>query len=210
MIRFDIRQFGQPRFGLPWAVAFGLVIAALVSAAGTSLAHEAHGHPVRIHAGTCDALGAVAFRLNGVGASIDLDNAPIATPTAVNQDRAYQMLVGDSIIDGTVEDLLAEDHAVMIYESDERMDAIACGNVGGAMSGDALITGLGEMGVAGHIGFALFQPEGDRLAVSVILGHALAPVSASGSSAQLQHGDGEAADEDEEDHDHDTVATPQP
>jgi hypothetical protein len=197
-------------WGSLWAVAAWLGAAALITSAGPALAHEEHGHPVLIHAGTCDDLGPVAFRLNGVGASVDLDNAPIATPAAVNSDRAFQMMVGDSIIDGTVEELLAEDHAVMIYESDEQMDAIACGNVGGAMSGDTLITGLGEMGVPGHIGFALFQPESDRLAVSVILGHALAPVSASGSTGEHVQDEGEeAADDELEEEGHDDVATPE-
>jgi hypothetical protein len=200
-------RFG--RIGL-WSVAAWLGVAALITSAGPAQAHAEHGHPVLVHAGTCDDLGPVAFRLNGVGASVDLDNAPIATPTAINSDRAYQMMVGESTIDGTLEDLLAEDHAVMVYESDEQMDAIACGNIGGAMSGDALVTGLGEMGVAGHVGFALFQQEGDRLAVSVILGHALAPVSASGANAE--HEEGEEADdhEDEEEAGHDDAATPAP
>ncbi|MGH2616796.1 MAG: hypothetical protein ACRDJC_16295 [Thermomicrobiales bacterium] len=213
MIRFDINLIRRARAGHFWLVGLGVAMAALVSGSGPILAHEAHGHPVRIHAGTCDDLGAVAFRLTGVGASVDLDNAPVATPEAVNSDRAYQMMAGESIIDGTIEGLLADDHAVMIYESDEEMDAIACGNIGGAMSGDTLITGLGEMGVAGHSGFALFQPEGDRLAVSVILGHALAPVSASGSDAEQEHTDAEGEEADDHEHEeedgHDAVATPE-
>src|SRR5919107_2769837 len=137
----------QRRWLCSLAVAFGMAAAVAVPA----LAHEEHGHPTRIHEGSCEDLGPVAFRLNGVGGSVDIDNAPIATPTAVNPDAAYQMLISETTIDGTIEDLLAGEHAVLIYDSDEVMDVIACGNVGGALSGDSLATGLAEAGVPGHI-----------------------------------------------------------
>ena len=200
-------------------VAAGLVAVSLVASVGTAQGHEAHGHPARIHEGTCEELGGVAYRLNGVGASVDLDNAPVATPTAVNPDSAYQVMVSETTIDGTLDDLLASEHAVMVYESDEAMEAIACGPIGGAMSGDTLITGLAEMGVPGHLGFALFRPEGDGLTVSIIFGHAMAPVSASGAVADHEHVEGEADqehDDAEADHEHqseeeahDGAATPE-
>ena len=173
----------QQRWLFTLAVALGVAAAV----AGPALAHEEHGHPTRIHEGSCEALGPVAFRLNGVGGSVDLDNAPMATPTAVNPDSAYQVLTSETTIDGTIEDLLASAHAVMIYESDEAMDAIACGNVGGALTGNTLVTGLAEAGVPGHIGFALFRSEGDQTAVLMVLGHGLAPVSASGAGAGEDH-----------------------
>jgi hypothetical protein len=136
----------------------------------------------------------VAFRLNGVGGNVDLDNAPVATPTAINPSSAYQVLVSETSVDATLEDLLASDHAVMVYESDDAMHAIACGNLGGAMTDDTLITGLAEAGVPDHLGFALFTPDGDRTSVSVIIGHALAPLSASGASGDADHLEGEDLD----------------
>lgn len=209
-----MHEFVEPttmrfRHSCSWVAAAWLGAFALCFGTGPALAHEAHGHPARIHEGTCEELGAVAFRLNGVGGSVDLDNAPMATPTVVNPDSAYQVMVGETTIDGAMDDVLAEEHAVMIYESDEAMDAIACGNVGGAMSGDMLITGLAEAGIPGHLGFAMFEPEGDQLVISVILGHALAPVSASGASDDHDHDESEDAtddhdhDEDEDGHAHD-------
>ena len=151
----------------------------------------------------------MAFRLNGVGGSVDLDNAPVATPTAVNPDSAYQVMVSETTIDASLEDVLAAAHAVMIYESDEAMDAIACGNIGGALHGDTLITGLAEVGVPGHIGFALFRPDGERTSVSVIFGHGLAPISASGASNRDDHVDAAEAEHehaDEEGDGHAAVA----
>jgi hypothetical protein len=203
---------GQFRRPLHLPFSFALIAAALLAAPSPALAHEEHGHPARIHEGSCEELGPVAFRLNGVGGSVDLDNAPVATPTAVNPDLAYQVMVSESTIDGTIEDLLVGEHAVMIYESDEAMDAIACGNVGGALNGETLVTGLAEAGVPGHIGFALFRPEGNQTDVLVIFGHGLAPISASGAPAEGDHADdGDMAQEHQADEeDGHAAATPEP
>lgn len=191
------------------SLAFGAILAAalLAGSAGRTMAHAEHGHPARIHEGTCEALGKVAFRLNGVGGSVDLDNAPVELPAEVNPDTAYQVMTSETTIDGSLDDLLASDHAVMVYESDEEMTAISCGNLGGAMTGDTLVTGLAEAGIPGHLGFAIFTPDGDRTGVSLILGHALAPVSASG--ADHEHAEGEEGHDDvAEEDDHGAEATP--
>jgi hypothetical protein len=183
---------------------------------GNAAAHAEHGHPARIHNGTCESLQGVAYRLNGVGGSVDTEGAPVATPTAVNPKTAYQVMTSDTVLDATIDDLLADDHAIMIYESDDAMDAISCGNVGGAMSGDQLIVGLGEARIPGHLGFALFTPDGDKTDVTVILGHAMAPVSASGIVDDHDHedenGEADAHDDSEPDHDDEDAphATPAP
>lgn len=200
--RISNRLHRGPHFAVIIAIVLGA--AAVIAGPGPARAHEAHGHPARIHEGSCEDLGPVAFRLNGVGGSVDLDNAPVATPTVVNPDSAYQVLVGETTIDGAIDDLLGAGHAVMVYESDEAMDAIACGNVGGVIDGDTLITGLAEAGVPGHLGFALFRPDGEQTVVSVILGHAMAPVSASGAGTGGDHTDENdpAHEHEDEDADH--------
>jgi hypothetical protein len=203
MTVLNITTYG--RFQRRWLFALAAALGVVAVIAGPALAHEEHGHPTRIHEGSCEALGPVAFRLNGVGASVDLDNAAVATPTAVNPDAANQVLLSETTIDGTIEDLLASDHAVMIYESDEAMDAIACGNVGGALTGNTLVTGLAEAGIPGHIGFVLFRTEGDQTIVMVALGHGLAPVSASGTAVEDDAGEGDAGHDDAEG---DHAATP--
>jgi hypothetical protein len=85
------------------------------------------------------------------------------------------------------------------------------------MAGDTLITGLAEMGVPGHVGFALFRPEGSQLAVQLIVGHAMAPVSASGRTDDRAHQAGEGDDHEHagddaghetEEEDHGAAATP--
>jgi hypothetical protein len=202
----------QYRRQLHVPLALALVATAMFAGLSSALAHEEHGHPARIHEGSCQELGPVAFRLNGVGGSVDVDNAPVATPVAVNTDSAYQVMVSETTIDGTIEDLLAGEHAVMIYESDEAMDAIACGTVGGALNGETLVSGLAEAGVPGHIGFALFRPEGDQTDVLVIIGHGLAPVSASGAQEAGEGHDAEgdmAHDHQGDEEDGHAAATPE-
>lgn len=179
------------------AVLMGTMILTGASNVG---AHAEHGHPARIHNGTCESLQGVAFRLNGVGGSVDAEGAPVATPTTVNSSSAYQVMTSDSVIDAPIEELMSGEHAIMIYESDEAMEGISCGNIGGAMKGDELITGLAEMRIPGHLGFAIFTPDGDQTDVTIILGHAMAPVSAGGTVDDHEHSDGDA------DHDHEEAA----
>lgn len=183
------------------------VTLSLAAGAGSSLAHAADGHPVRIHGGTCQSLGPVAFSLTGLGATVDLEGNTIATPQPVNAGSAYRVMSSDTTIDTTVDDLLASAHTVMLYDNDENMQAIACGNVGGAMLDDTLVVGLGEAGVPGHVGFALFQPDGEKTDVTILIGHAMAPVSATGSPANM----GKEADQqkESEEHCHADVATPE-
>lgn len=181
----------------------------LVAGAHSVLAHAEHGHPARIHEGTCDELGGVALRLNGVGASVDLDGAPVATPTAMNPKSSYQVMVSETLIDASIDDFLAGDHAVMIYESDEAMEAIACGNIGGAMTDETLVTALAEAGVPGHSGFAIFSPDGEQTMAVVLIGHGLAPVSAGGAGHEHEDGDADHADDHAEEDHHDDAATPE-
>jgi hypothetical protein len=196
------------------AVALALVGIGITGATVPAMGHAEHGHPARIHEGSCEDLGRVAFRLNGVGASVDLDNAPLDVPSEVNPDKAYQVMLSNTLIDGTLDDLLAGDYAVMIYESDDDMTAISCGNLGGMLDGENLVTGLAEMGIPGHLGFAVFVPAGEQTEVEVLLGHALAPMSASGAGGVEHADDGDHSHAGSDDHDnteddsHDATATP--
>jgi hypothetical protein len=190
-----------------WVVGacFGAVVT--LGGTGSALAHEAHGHPARIHEGTCEALGPVAFRLNGVGGSVDQDGAPIETPIAVNAPAAHEVVLSETLIEAPISDILAAPHAVMVYESDEEMTAITCGNVGGVMLDHTLVTALAESGVPGHLGFALFRPEGEGTVVSLYLAHGLAELSAASSGADTQAEDDHTYEDKD---DHSAAATPAP
>jgi len=118
------------------------------------------------------------------------------------------VVLSETLIDTTIEDLLAAEHAVMVYESDEDLSAISCGNLGGAMLGNTLVTALGESGVPGHVGFAVFRPEGDGTVVSIYLAHGVSELSAAGTGAD-EYAKDEAGDQAHEEGDeHEAAATP--
>jgi hypothetical protein len=175
---------------------------------GSIFAHAADGHPVRIHQGTCQSLGPVAVPLTGVGASVDLEGNAIATPQAVNPESAYQVMSSESTIATTVDELLSSEYAVMLYDNDEDMQAIACGNVGGALLGDTLAVGLGEIGIPGHVGLALFEPNGEQSDVTILIGHAMSPVSAGGAVPAIADMGEESDHQHESEASHDDMATP--
>ena len=72
------------------AVSAALLAAGLVICGGTmpARAYTADGHPASIEHGTCDQLGGVAYRLNGVGATVTADGAPIAEPMQLGAEAA--------------------------------------------------------------------------------------------------------------------------
>lgn len=183
------------------ALAAGLCGGLLAGSQHGAYAHGADGHPARIHEGTCEALGPVAYQLNGVGAQVDLDEAPLATPTVINPETSVPVMVSTTTIEGSLDDLMASDLALMIYESDEEMEAIACGNLGGARFGDELVTGLRETGTSGNVGFALFQSKGEQTQVTLLLGPAM-PSGTSDGAAEAHNGDDQVEGGD------DAVATP--
>jgi hypothetical protein len=205
--RTTMKMFNK--HGRLWGLALWLGASVLIVSGGGALAHAADGHPARIHEGSCENIGKVDFQLTGVGASVDLNGAPLATPAAVNPADSFQVMVSETTLDAPMRDVVSGDHAVMVYDDDENMQAVACGNLGGAMDGDTLIAGLGEVRIPGHLGFAIFTPDGDKTHVELIIGHAMAPVSASGAS--MDHGgDMASMDMGGEEESHGAMATPTP
>jgi len=87
-----------------------------------------------------------------------------------------------------------------------KIQAIACGNFGGAQLGDTLAVGLAEAGIPGHVGFALFQPDGEQTDVTILIGHAMAPVSADGAMTDMSE---DTTHQHESEAGHDAMATPE-
>lgn len=213
------------------AVALLGTLALGIAPARIAFAHSAHGHPAKIHNGSCEDLKGVAFELNGVGGEVDVAGNPVPKAVAVNEDSAYQVLLSTTAIAAGIEDLLAEPRAVMVYQSDEELTGIACGNLGGARLGDELAVALGEVNVPGHVGFAVVRQDpanAGETTVTVYIGHALSPVSMGGATdashshdaedaGHMDHADGEATPAAEESghghgsddhHDEEAAATP--
>jgi hypothetical protein len=164
------------------AVSAALLVASFVSGGTTPVrAHAADGHPARIQHGTCDELGGVAFRLNGVGATITAEGTPIAEPAHSGSEVAVDIDASVTDLDASFTELTKNAYAIVVYESDEAMDQIiACGSVGGllvapqmagmVMPGDELGIGLAPWGDAGDTGIALLRSvEGGTSSISILL-----------------------------------------
>ena len=164
------------------ALSVALFVAGLVSGGTTSVgAHEADGHPARIQRGTCDQLGGVAYRLNGVGATVTAEGTPIAEPEHSGSEAAVDIDSSVTDLEPSFTELTKDAYAIVVYESDEAMgQIIACGNVGGlllapqmagmVMPGDELAIGLAPQGDAGDTGIALLRSvEGGSSRISIVL-----------------------------------------
>ncbi len=162
------------------------VAASLAALAGGAIgiggagAHAADGNPARIQAGSCGNLGAVAFRLNGVGATVSPDGTPIPPPERVGANAAFPAAVSITTIDDLFSHVAPGERAIVVYESDEAMDhVIACGDVAGVMTrqmagmtmpGDQIVLGLGDANGSGLTGFAVIESiEGGKTMVAVYL-----------------------------------------
>lgn len=165
---------------MQWSLASALAVAGLLLSAvvpGGS-AHEADGHPARIQKGSCDNLGGVAHQLTGVGASITAEGTPVPAPETVGSADAFPVQVGETTLDTTLSALTKQPHAIVVYESDEAMNrVIACGDVGGAltgkMPGDELAIWLAAVGDSGFVGVGLLEAKGKQAILRLFLAEGL-------------------------------------
>ena len=174
-------------------LAITSVIAVTLGLPGASHAHEADGHPARIHEGTCDEIGPVTDQLTGVGAEISLDGTPIPAAEMVGSEAAVPIDVSTTTLESQSSYVIDTPHAIVVYESDEAMDEmLVCGNVGGAlliqmdgmpMPGDEVAIWLAPQGDADYTGLALLRSEEGRTSsVTIFLAEGL-----SGGAAVEDH-----------------------
>ncbi len=144
--------------GLPLAIL--LILSGLGFVSGT-LAQSAN-HPAHIHEGTCDNLGDIVEPLD----NISLGEAPQLSGSS----SAIPVLVSDTLVPLTLEDMFAADHAINIHESaDNIQEYIACGAIGGPVRGGVLVVGLGELNNSGVSGIAVLTEEEGGTNVDVYL-----------------------------------------
>jgi hypothetical protein len=160
------------------------LVATMFSLSGITFAHEADGHPARIHEGTCEELGPVTDQLTGVGATINPGGTPIPTPETVGSEAAFPIVVSMTELETEVSELTDTPHAIVVYESDQAMETIlVCGTVGGAllmqmpgmpMPGDELAIWLAPQDDVDYTGAALLQSEvGGTSSLTIFLAQGL-------------------------------------
>lgn len=131
--------------------------------------------PARIYAGRCGALSAdAAFQLIDVGSveGIEEGENPQGALTAIPAEFST------TVVNATLADLLASDHAIDIRVDDaDPATSIACGDIGGPVetgaTGGELAVGLQERGDSAYAGIAWLQDEGERTLVRVFLARGL-------------------------------------
>src|SRR4051812_18697720 len=142
------------------------VMLAPTSRAQTPVAQGAEApHPAHIHAGTCDQLGDVVIPLTDVA---------VPNGEAKGASTAEPVSVSDTVVDMSLDDLLAGDYAVNVHESAENIgEYIACGDIGGVTYTDEgqveLVIGLRELNNSGHTGVVWFGADGDKTEVAIDL-----------------------------------------
>src|SRR3954468_11963184 len=144
--------------------AFVMLVPA--SRAQTPVAEGAEApHPAHIHSGSCDQLGDVVIPLTDVA---------VPTGEAKGASTAHPVSVSDTVVDMSLDDLLAGEYAVNVHESAENIgEFIACGDIGGVTYTDEgqveLVIGLRELNNSGHTGVVWFGADGDKTEVAIDL-----------------------------------------
>jgi hypothetical protein len=129
------------------------------------------GRPVHVHGGSCDDLAATPrYPLTDL---IVPEGVADGAPQAAISEVSY------SVIDVSLDELLAEPYAINAHLSHEEMDTyVACGEIGGPRGTDgAIVIGLREQNGSGMTGIAYLIPDPSnpsRTRVSVFLASGLA------------------------------------
>jgi hypothetical protein len=177
------RRYFSPFTSLFTACLLTLTLAFTASATqGVNATPEADddltgAFPVHIHSGTCADLGGVVFPLNDltrVGAGAHLEATPIegiatppeiadATPAASpSTDGTVPIASSSTIVDASLDDILAEEHAINVHESPESIqNYVACGDLTGEATDGELHIGLDELNGSGFSGDADLVDNGD-------------------------------------------------
>src|SRR5688572_20552344 len=124
------------QFGLVTSAVMLSLVATVVGFGGMDRAEAqaAAVRPARLHAGSCDDLGAVASELTGLGAESVRDGTPVPAPETVGPATALPVALSETEVEASVTAIVEGGHALTVYESVEVPDrVIACGDVGGPL-----------------------------------------------------------------------------
>lgn len=144
--------------------------AVVFGGASVFASHEDLEFPAAIHEGTCEEPGDEVVALDNLvrlpeGAPVEGD--PVGAPGA-------QVVHGSpegSTLDLTLEDLLADDHILAVFDA-EGEEIVACGPIGAYTmdeEDDSLAIGLRSQGESPYSGVALFEGTDDDLGFEVYL-----------------------------------------
>ena len=180
----------NPVVGLMTVMAVGLITFGAVASAAQDTSSDTV-RPANIHVGSCDNLGEVAAELRDLVVMFDDDDDGGAIQDAGEFVGAADASVAEGSEDSDVaiglDALLAEPHAIAVYESEGSDTVIACGTIGGYLRDDddddddedddnELAIGLREQNDSGFAGVAILDDDDDdnELDVEVYVGREVA------------------------------------
>ena len=149
---------------------------AQATASATSMTGGVIAHPAHIHRGTCANLDPnPQYPLSPVGLPVPsgAGETPVAATPPLGANGAIPVEESVTVVKGvTIKQLLASPHAINVHASATDLPHyIACGNVGGTVTGGSLAFGLAQQNNSGDTGVALLSDGGDGLRVVVYLIH---------------------------------------
>ncbi|MDQ3696310.1 MAG: cupredoxin family copper-binding protein [Chloroflexota bacterium] len=182
--------------GLPVAI---LMILAVLAVSVRVSAQGDPSHPAHIHQGTCAELGDIVA---------PLDNVSFAEAAQLSgSDAAIPVKFSETEVELSLDDILADEHAINIHESaDNIQEYIACGDIGGPVRGGQLVIGLGQLNASGHTGVAILEEAEGGTNVTVYLIEPIGEAAATDDAADDDAAD-DAADDDAATDDTDDAAT---
>jgi hypothetical protein len=136
------------------------------------------GRMVAIHEGTCDTTppGAVV---------VELTDLTSPQPAAEVAGAVIVAETSSSVIDLSIEDLTATDHAVIAWSTGDIPVPVACTAIDGQVNASGeLVLGIPEAGGSGYAGIVYLAPSADgaQTGVSVFLAEGLAADGATGGT----------------------------
>jgi plastocyanin len=144
----------------------------VLPAGGASLSPNAfpepQAHPVAIHGGTCEQLAEPEHELSATGPLMDKVDGAESQAAWVGAETANVVAISESMLPISLNDLVQAPSAIAIHKSDDPNDGnVACGDIGGATTGDMLIVGLDEVDNSDDVGIAVLETEGDQTKVTI-------------------------------------------
>lgn len=126
--------------------------------------------PGHLHRGTCATVGDLLSPLAAAAVAGDRAGGTPLPEAITGMTAAIPVAVSTTTIPLALADLLAEPASIEMHESEaEPWDVVACGNLGGTVTGPDLVIGLAPVGPHGVPGAAWFQASGEATLVTIFL-----------------------------------------
>lgn len=167
------KQLAASILALIGLIAGSIMTASIATAqeAATPEGEDSSSHPAHIHSGTCEELGDVVHPLEDATGE-RIDGTPEASPVPDDEGLPGNVIAHSrSTVEASLDDLLSEDHAVNVHQSQDAMDVfIACATIEGEATDGELILQLDELndsGISGQV--ILSQTDDSTLEVTITL-----------------------------------------